>query len=88
VLEEQVVQAYAGGLSVRNPNDALRDGSGDPLSYQSAVSGLRESLWEHDDAFWQRGPSSLGVEHLVAHAIFEGLRDWRCRREVLGAWDV
>jgi transposase-like protein len=75
VLEKLAVEMYARGLSVRDIEDTLRDATGDPLLSRSAVSELRESLWEDCDVFCQRDLPSFEIEYLFIDAVYEGLRE-------------
>ncbi len=74
VLQRLVAEMYARGLSTRDIEDALRDGTGTPLLSASAVSELTERLWEDDEAFTKRDLSGFAVEYLFLDAIYESLR--------------
>lgn len=74
VLQRLVAEMYARGLSTRDIEDALRDGTGHCLISASAVSELTDRLWEDYEAFTKRDLSGFAVEYLFLDAIYESLR--------------
>jgi transposase-like protein len=74
VLQRLVAEMYARGLSTRDIEDTLRDGTGAPLLSASAVSELTERLWEDYAAFTKRDLSGFAVEYVFLDAIYESLR--------------
>ena len=89
VLDRLVAEMYARGLSTRDIEDALRDGTGTPLISRTGVSQVTEALWEEYEAFRQRDLSEFEVEYLFLDAVFEALRRHTPVREgVLYAWGI
>lgn len=74
VLQRLVAEMYARGLSTRDIEDALRDGTGRCLVSASAVSELTDRLWEDYEAFTKRDLSGFAAEYLFVDAIYESLR--------------
>lgn len=89
VLERLVAEMYARGLSTRDIEDALRDGTGTALISRTGVSQVTEALWEEYEAFRQRDLAGLEVEYLFLDAVYEALRRQAPVREgVLCAWAI
>ncbi|MDR7522005.1 MAG: transposase [Armatimonadota bacterium] len=74
VLQRLVAEMDARGLSTRDIEDALRDGTGRCLVSASAVSELTDRLWEDYEAFTKRDLSGFAVEYRFLDAIYESLR--------------
>jgi transposase-like protein len=88
VLNCLAAEMYARGLSVRDIEDVLQDAMGKPLLSRTAVSELRETLWEDYQAFCERDLSSFAVEYVFIDVVYEDLRPWGCSQGLLCAWAI
>lgn len=68
-LEKLAAEMYARGLSVRDIEDALIEGTGDMVLSKSCVSKVTNILWEDYERFRQRDLSGYEVEYLFLDAV-------------------
>jgi hypothetical protein len=78
--------AIAGGLSVRDIEDAFRDESGRLLLSRTAVSEIGARLWPDYQEFAGRDLSEYDITYLFIDGIAERLRPGQRREPVLAAW--
>jgi transposase-like protein len=91
VLERLVIEMYAGGLSTRDIEDALREISqdGQALLSRSSVSRLTEVLWEEYEEFQGRDLSGFDIVYLFSDAVYESLRAQAGLKEgILVSWAI
>jgi putative transposase len=87
-LEELATEMFARGLSVRDVEDAFRDGEGRSLLSRTAVSEVTERLWEEYEAFATRDLSEYDVQYLFLDGVAERLNPGQRRDAVLCAWGI
>lgn len=88
-LEKLAAEMYARGLSVRDIEDALLEGTGDMVLSKSCVSKVTDILWEDYERFRQRDLSGHEVEYLFLDAVYEGVRKLAGMKEaILAAWGI
>ena len=87
-LERLATEMYARGLSVRDIEDALRDGEGWTVLSRTAVSQVTERLWQEYEAFATRDLSDLSIVYLYLDGVAERLRPGQRREAVLCAWGI
>ena len=76
----------ARGLSVRDIEDAFKDGTGRLLLSRMAISELGERLWEDYQDFVTRDLGEYDIVYLFIDGIAERLRPGQRREPVLAAW--
>ncbi|MBX6330121.1 MAG: transposase [Pseudolabrys sp.] len=72
-LEDLAIEMLAGGLSVRDIEDAFRDGNGRLLLSKTAVSQVGERLWEDCQAVARRDLSGHEIGYLVVDGIADAV---------------
>lgn len=88
-LEKLAAEMYARGLSVRDIEDALIEGTGDMVLSKSCVSKVTDILWEDYERFRQRDLSEHGIEYLFLDAVYESVRKLAGIKEaILAAWGI
>ncbi len=88
-LEKLAAEMYARGLSVRDIEDALLEGTGDMVLSKSCVSKVTDMLWEDYERFRQRDLSGYEVEYLFVDAVYESVRKLAGIKEaILAAWGI
>ena len=88
-LEKLAAEMYARGLSVRDIEDALLEGTGDMVLSKSCVSKVTDILWEDYEGFRQRDLSGHDIEYLFLDAIYESVRKLAGIKEaILAAWGI
>lgn len=88
-LEKLAAEMYARGLSVRDIEDALIEGTGDMVLSKSCVSKVTDILWEDYERFRQRDISGHEVEYLFLDAVYESVRKLAGIKEaILAAWGI
>jgi putative transposase len=88
-LEKLAAEMYARGLSVRDIEDALIEGTGDMVLSKSCVSKVTDILWEDYEGFRQRDLSGYEIEYLFLDAIYESVRKLAGIKEaILAAWGI
>jgi transposase-like protein len=88
-LEKLAAEMYARGLSVRDIEDALIEGTGDMVLSKSCVSKVTDILWEDYERFRQRDLSDYEIEYLFLDAVYESVRKLAGIKEaVLAAWAI
>lgn len=88
-LEKLAAEMYARGLSVRDIEDALIEGTGDMVLSKSCVSKVTEILWEDYERFRQRELSEYEIEYLFLDAVYESVRKLAGIKEaILVAWGI
>jgi transposase-like protein len=88
-LEKLAAEMYARGLSVRDIEDALIEGTGDMVLSKSCVSKVTDILWEDYERFRQRDLSGHEVEYLFLDAVYESVRRLAGIKEaILAAWGI
>lgn len=88
-LEKLAAEMYARGLSTRDIEDALIEGTGDMVLSKSCVSKVTDILWEDYEGFRQRDLSQYEIEYLFLDAIYEGVRKLAGIKEaILAAWGI
>lgn len=85
-LADLAVALMAGGLSVRDIEDAFRDESGRLLLSRRSVSEIGERLWADYQEFAARDLSEPDVAYLFVDGIAERIRPGQRRAPVLAAW--
>ena len=76
----------ARGLSVRDIEDAFKDGTGRLLLSRTAISELGERLWADYQDFVTRDLGEYDIVYLFIDGIAERLRPGQRREPVLAAW--
>lgn len=84
-LEDQAVELLAGGLSVRDIEDAFRDETGRLLLSKTAVSEIGERLWADYQEFATRDLGEYEIAYLFVDGA-ERIRPVQKREPVLAAW--
>jgi putative transposase len=84
-LEDLAVELLARGLSVRDIEDAFRDGSGRLLLSRTAVSELGEQLWSDYQDFATRDLGEYEIVYLFVDGIAERIRPGQRREPVMAA---
>jgi len=88
-LEKLAAEMYARGLSVRDIEDALIEGTGDMVLSKSCVSKVTDILWEDYERFRQRDLSGYEIEYLFLDAVYESVRKLAGIKEaILAAWGI
>jgi putative transposase len=88
-LEKLAAEMYARGLSVRDIEDALIEGTGDMVLSKSCVSKVTDILWEDYEEFRQRDLSGHDIEYLFLDAVYENVRKLAGIKEaILAAWGI
>ena len=88
-LEKLAAEMYARGLSVRDIEDALIEGTGDMVLSKSCVSKVTDILWEDYERFRQRDLSGQEIEYLFLDAVYESVRKLAGIKEaILAAWGI
>ena len=88
-LEKLAAEMYARGLSVRDIEDALIEGTGDMVLSKSCVSKVTDILWEDYERFRQRDLSTYDIEYLFLDAVYENVRKLAGIKEaILAAWGI
>jgi transposase-like protein len=88
-LEKLAAEMYARGLSVRDIEDALMEGTGDMVLSKSCVSKVTDLLWEDYERFRQRDLSAFEIEYLFLDAVYESVRKLSGMKEaILAAWGI
>ena len=85
-LEDLAVEMLARGLSVRDIEDAFKDGTGRLLLSRTAISELGERLWADYQDFVTRDLGEYDIVYLFIDGIAERLRPGQRREPVLAAW--
>ena len=85
-LEDLAVELLARGLSVRDIEDAFKDGTGRLLLSRTAISELGERLWADYQDFVTRDLGEYDMVYLFIDEIAERLRPGQRREPVLAAW--
>ena len=78
-LEDLAVEMLARGLSVRDIEDAFKDGTGRLLLSRTAISELGERLWADYQDFVTRDLGEYDIVYLFIDGIAERLRPGRNR---------
>jgi putative transposase len=88
-LEKLTAEMYARGLSTRDIEDALIEGTGDRVLSKSCVSKVSDILWGDYERFQQRDLSGYEVEYLFLDAVYESMRKLSGIKEaILAAWGI
>jgi transposase-like protein len=88
-LEKLAAEMYARGLSARDIEDALIEGTGDMVLSRSCVSKVTDILWADYERFRQRDLSGHDVEYLFLDAVYESVRKLSGMKEaILAAWGI
>lgn len=88
-LEKLAAEMYARGLSTRDIEDALIEGTGDMVLSKSCVSKVTEILWEDYERFRQRDLSGHDIEYMFLDAVYENIRKLTGIKEaILAAWGI
>jgi transposase-like protein len=88
-LEKLAAEMYARGLSIRDIEDALMEGTGDMVLSKSCVSKVSDILWEDYERFRHRDLSGYEIEYLFLDAVYESVRKLAGIKEaILSAWGI
>jgi transposase-like protein len=87
-LEKLAVEMFARGLSLRDIEDAFRDGNGKAMLSRSAAGVVAEELWEQYEAFATRDLSEYEIDYLFLDGVAERLNPGQRRDAVLAAWGI
>jgi transposase-like protein len=88
-LEKLAAEMYARGLSARDIEEALMEGTGDMVLSKSCVSKVSDILWEDYERFRQRNLSGYEIEYLFLDAVYESVRKLAGIKEaILSAWGI
>jgi transposase-like protein len=88
-LEKLAAEMYARGLSIRDIEDALMEGTGDMVLSKSCVAKVSDILWEDYERFRHRDLSGYEIEYLFLDAVYESVRKLAGIKEaILSAWGI
>jgi putative transposase len=87
-LEKLAVEMFARGLSLRDIEDAFRDGQGKSVLSKSAAGAVAEKLWEQYEAFATRDLGGYEIDYLFLDGVAERLNPGQRRDAVLAAWGI